>query len=152
MEEKRNKLEFIDLLLWRGSALPPSDEGGAPKGRRERNKLQSLGFFSPPVSFADSPLVRGGLWGAVHDGATNCNLNYQQKTFPDGNPSGKQSDFGNQFGYVLALLGAEGIVFGIAQGDDQTDGHIQTAQRAELAVIEPAQNAGAQALGGGLGS
>ena len=68
------KLEFADQLLWRGSALPPSDEGGAPKGRRERNKLQSLGFFSPPVSFADSPLVRGGRWGAVHDGAPKCNL------------------------------------------------------------------------------
>ena len=47
---------------------PPSDEGGAPKGRRERKccvfsrtpcKTQAL--FSPPVSFADSPLVRGGL-------------------------------------------------------------------------------------------
>ena len=47
---------------------PPSDEGGAPKGRRERKccvfsrtpcKTQAL--FSPPVNFADSPLVRGGL-------------------------------------------------------------------------------------------
>ena len=65
MFRKEGKLEFVDQLLWRGSALPPSDEGGAPKGRRERNKLQSLGFFSPPVSFADSPLVRGGLWGAL---------------------------------------------------------------------------------------
>ena len=28
----KSKVVFIDQLLWRGSALPPSDEGGAPKG------------------------------------------------------------------------------------------------------------------------
>ena len=41
------KLQFIVPLLWRGSALPPSDEGGGPKGRRERNILQILIFLSP---------------------------------------------------------------------------------------------------------
>ena len=46
---------------------PPSDEGGGPKGRRERFRCTILPALrenetglSPPVSFADSPLVRGG--------------------------------------------------------------------------------------------
>ena len=46
---------------------PPSDEGGGPKGRRERKAARFLPALrenetglSPPVSFADSPLVRGG--------------------------------------------------------------------------------------------
>ena len=40
-------LKFISLLYWRGSALPPSDEGGGPKGQRERTILQSFVFLSP---------------------------------------------------------------------------------------------------------
>ena len=46
---------------------PPSDEGGGPKGRRERFRCiifpalrESETGVSPPVSFAASPLVRGG--------------------------------------------------------------------------------------------
>ena len=46
-EEKYFKFQFIILLLWRGSALPPSDEGGGPKGRRERNRLRFFAFLSP---------------------------------------------------------------------------------------------------------
>ena len=42
------KLMFIVLLHWRGSALPPSDEGGGPKGRRERNILHDNAFFLSP--------------------------------------------------------------------------------------------------------
>ena len=50
--------------------MPPSDEGGAERkrgGGREKVRIPlvypvKLQFFiiSPPVSFADSPLVRGG--------------------------------------------------------------------------------------------
>ena len=42
--------------------MPPADEGGAPKGRRERPRTYSLFnltyYFNgnPSVSFADSPL------------------------------------------------------------------------------------------------
>ena len=39
--------------------------------RRERNSLQHSVFSLPPVSFADSPLVRGGLCGAAVIGTTN---------------------------------------------------------------------------------
>ena len=53
--------------------MPPSDEGGGlPTGSSEGEKtfrfplrynlIAILRFFSPPVSFADSPLIRGGLF------------------------------------------------------------------------------------------
>ena len=51
----------------------PSDEGAVAKRLRERKcsvfsriyqKCESLQAFSPPVSFADSPLIRGGRWAA----------------------------------------------------------------------------------------
>ena len=57
---------------------PPSDEGGGPKGRRERFRCMILPALrkngtgvSPPVSFADSPLVRGGQGGSVQKPASS---------------------------------------------------------------------------------
>ena len=48
--------------------MPPSDEGGAPKGRRERKKFpfclkygNKSNIFSPSVSCADSSHIRGSL-------------------------------------------------------------------------------------------
>ena len=51
----------------------PSDEGAVAKRLRERicsvfsctyQECESFQAFSPPVSFADSPLIRGGHWAA----------------------------------------------------------------------------------------
>ncbi|MDY4583157.1 MAG: hypothetical protein SPD81_09995, partial [Candidatus Faecousia sp.] len=51
----------------------PSDEGAVAKRLRERTcsvfsciyqECESFQAFSPPVSFADSPLIRGGHWAA----------------------------------------------------------------------------------------
>ena len=49
---------------WRGAPLPPSDEGGG-KNRRfltegEKNMAMHPYIVSPPVTYGDSPLVRGG--------------------------------------------------------------------------------------------
>ena len=47
----------------RRSGKPPYDEGGGfavgEDGGREKHRYTSV--FSPPVTFGDSPLVRGGL-------------------------------------------------------------------------------------------
>ena len=53
---------------------------------------------------------------------------------------------------LLALLGPELLVLaGVAQGDDQPGGGVGAADGPDLLVIQPAQDAGGQTLGGGLG-
>ena len=67
----------------------PCAKGAVAKRLRERKcsvfsriyqKCESFQAFSPPVSFADSPLVRGGRWAAKRS--------FTAKTIPGG--SGKQ--------------------------------------------------------------
>ena len=45
--------------------MPPSDEGGAPKGRRERNALQNHTFLSPSQPVRLTAPSSEGAFGAV---------------------------------------------------------------------------------------
>ena len=57
------KFQFDEQI--RTAPKPPSDEGGAPKGRRERT--------TPQTASLTAPLTRGAL-GTVSASATNLNL------------------------------------------------------------------------------
>ena len=51
--------------------MAPSDEGAPGDSRvRERHAQHSRSTVSPPVSFADSPLIRWGLW--LHNVGSPC--------------------------------------------------------------------------------
>ena len=55
------KLLFIVLRTGAGAPLPPSDEGGAPKGRRERNVLYVFAFSLPQAAS-----LTHSLWSNCH--------------------------------------------------------------------------------------
>ena len=74
------KLQFVVQLLWRGSALPPSDEGGGPKGRRERNTLLFLGCSLPQSASLTAPSSEGAFIGAVLTCKINSNLANRAQT------------------------------------------------------------------------
>ena len=58
----------------------------------------------------------------------------------------------NQLPQVLALFLPELVALGgVAQGDDQPGGGIGADGSSDLLVIQPAQDAGGEPLGGGLG-
>ena len=61
-------------------------------------------------------------------------------------------DAADQLGQILALFLPEGVaLLGVAKGDDQTHRGIQSADAADFAVVQPAQNATGKTLRGGLG-
>ena len=60
------QISVYRFVHWRGSALPPSDEGGAPKGRRERNVLQFLAFSLPQSALLTHSPMCDCLWQSIN--------------------------------------------------------------------------------------